>query len=858
MKSNMRQPVDLTNCDREPIHLLGKVQRFGFLVALTSDWIVSHVSANVGDYLDTQPEQLIGDAATTFLTRESIHSIRNKLQNMRSGALPEIVHNVAAGIGEKSLYDVTVHIASNSIVLEFERPAADGTAERNVGDVQQAINRIARLNDVTGILRFAVRFAAALTGFDRVMAYRFAPDQSGEVVAEWHASGLKPFLGLRYPASDIPSQARMLYVKNPIRVIADTHDDGVDILPATGRPEAVLDLSNSILRSVSSIHLEYLRNMPVGASMSISLIIEGKLWGLIACHHRRARILPQAQRNAILLFGQMLSLLLEGRLSRDDTALLEQTSELINAVSRAAAASSSVNDVFASNHEAALALMQADGIAVVSDGAVTGFGLRPSNEEVRLIAKRLNTLPAGQVFATNEIRSLLPEANAFKEDAAGLLSIPISKAPRDYVLFFRPELRRVVKWAGDPEKPAQLGPNGIRLTPRKSFEAWEQEVDGQSEEWTRTQIKAGEQLRITMLEVVLRMADDAAEERRKESEKQELLIAELNHRVRNILGLVRSLISQTSTTELTTADFAKVLDSRIHALARAHDQITKDNWSPAPLKTLFRTEAAGYLLDKSDRVRLDGDDVMLTPTAYSTVALVVHELMTNSAKYGALADRSGTVHVRLNRLDDGSLEIFWTEQNGPPVSAPKRRGFGTTIIERSIPFELQGEAEIAYVVSGVEARLMIPTTHVREAPREARRDEFAPVDSTPSKALAGVPKQVLLAEDNLIIAMDAEDILRSLGFERVTATGSVSSGLAAIEDGDFGFAVLDINLGMELSVPIAEQLHKAGTPFIFASGYGESAILPEHLAGVPILSKPYDIDGMRKAVAIALERAGAA
>ncbi|MCI5077193.1 HWE histidine kinase domain-containing protein [Oricola sp.] len=856
MNQNTKPQVDLTNCDREPIHLLGKVQRFGFLVALTSDWIVSHISANASEYLGGEPESLIGEAATTFLSRESIHSIRNKLQNMRSGALPEIVHNVSVGLGDKSLYDATVHIASNHIVLEFERPSADGSAERYVGDVQQAMNRIARLNDVTGILKFAVRFAAALTGFDRVMAYRFAPDQSGEVVAEWHASGLKPFLGLRYPASDIPAQARTLYVKNPIRVIADTYDDGVEILPGPG-PDGVLDLSNSILRSVSSIHLEYLRNMPVGASMSISLIIEGKLWGLIACHHRRSKILPQAQRNAILLFGQMLSLLLEGRLSRDDTAALESTSELINAVSRSAAASSSVNELFAANYESALALMQADGMAVLANGAVTGVGLRPSNEDVRAIAKRLNTLPAGQVFATNEIRTLLPEATAYKEDAAGLVAIPISKAPRDYVIFFRPELKRVVTWAGDPEKPAQLGPNGIRLTPRKSFEAWREEVEGQSEEWSRTQIKAAEQLRITMLEVVLRMADEAAEERRKASEKQELLIAELNHRVRNILGLVRSLISQTSATDISTAEFAKVLDSRIHALARAHDQITKENWLPAPVKQLIRTEAAGYLLDKSDRVIIEGDEVMLTPTAYSTVALVVHELMTNSAKYGALADRSGTVRVNLTRLPDGALDLFWTEMDGPPVTKPTRRGFGTTIIERSIPFELQGESEIDYPVTGVKARIRIPATHVREGDPMPESVFEEPASNDVDHEMPAIPQHALLAEDNLIIAMDAEDILRSMGFARVTACGTVSTGLMALDEGSVDFAVLDINLGADLSIPIAEKLHEAGTPFIFASGYGENAVMPEHLSDVPILAKPYDFEGMRKAVAIALERAKA-
>ncbi|MAS07541.1 MAG: histidine kinase [Ahrensia sp.] len=844
--------VDLTNCDREPIHMLGKVQQFGFLVALTSDWIVSHVSANAEDFLGCTPESLIGEPASSFLSRESIHSIRNKLQNMRSGALPEIVHGLHAGVDEKRAFDATVHIASNYVVVEFEEPSGQGDAERYIGDVQQAMNRIGRLSDTAAILKFAVRFAAALAGFDRVMAYRFAPDQSGEVVAEWHAAGMEPFLGLRYPSSDIPAQARALYLKNPIRVIADANDEGVPILPLDS-PAGMLDLSHSVLRSVSSIHLEYLRNMPVAASMSISLIIEGKLWGLIACHHRRPKVLAQSQRNAILLFGQMLSLLLEGRLSRDDSAVSEQASDLVNALSRSAAASVNVNEVFAAHYEPALALMQADGMAIIANGIVSGTGMRPDSEDVRSIAKRLNTLPAGEIVATSEIRKLVPEAVGYKEIAAGLVAIPISKRPRDYIIFFRPELRRIVTWAGNPQKPANLGPNGIRLTPRKSFEAWQEEVDGQSEEWSRAQLRIAEQLRITVLEVVLRMADDAAEVRRRASEKQELLIAELNHRVRNILGLVRSLISQTSTTDLTTEEFAKVLDSRIHALARAHDQITKDNWSPAPLKRLIRMEAAGYLLEKSDRVQVSGDDIMLTPTAYSNIALVVHELMTNSAKYGALADRSGVVEIGLSRRDDGSLDIRWQERGGPAVKEPTRRGFGTTIIERSVPFELQGQAQIDYPEDGVTASFWIPSPHVRDGmpADEAEEDKSA---TTIAVGTGPMPSHVLLVEDNLIIAMDAEDILRGMGIERISVCGSVSRAQSLLDDGDVDFAVLDVNLGSERSIPVAERLLEEGIPFIFASGYGEKSNLPEPLRTVPVLAKPYDSDGMRKAMSIALAR----
>ena len=365
--------------------------------------------------------------------------------------------------------------------------------------------------------------------------------------------------------------------------------------------------------------------------------------------------------------------------------------------------------------------------------------------------------------------------------------------------------------------------------------------------WPRLRVSG----RLRLLEVVLRLSDSADAERQSAHEKQELLIAELNHRVRNILGLVRSLISQTSTTDLTTEEFAKVLDSRIHALARAHDQITKDNWSPAPLKRLIRMEAAGYLLEKSDRVQVSGDDIMLTPTAYSNIALVVHELMTNSAKYGALADRSGVVEIGLSRRDDGSLDIRWQERGGPAVKEPTRRGFGTTIIERSVPFELQGQAQIDYPEDGVTASFWIPSPHVRDGmpADEAEEDKSA---TTIAVGTGPMPSHVLLVEDNLIIAMDAEDILRGMGIERISVCGSVSRAQSLLDDGDVDFAVLDVNLGSERSIPVAERLLEEGIPFIFASGYGEKSNLPEPLRTVPVLAKPYDSDGMRKAMSIAL------
>ncbi|MAZ83646.1 MAG: histidine kinase [Hoeflea sp.] len=852
--------VDLSNCDREPIHLLGRVQEFGFLVAATSDWMISDISENAGDFIDRDPESLLGEHISAVLASEVVHTLRNRLQNLHAGNLPDVVSNmpiVASRSGET--FDISVHISGSKIILEFEPHFDLKEAGRTIADVQQAIQRISRMDNIGQILKFSTRFVAALTDFDRVMGYVFRPDGSGDVQAETHSPGMEPFLGLRYPATDIPAQARALYIRNPVRSIGNTANIGSDLLPRPTRAEDYLDLSNAVLRSVSPIHLEYLQNMGVNASLSISLIVDGKLWGLLACHHNEPKHLPQVFRNSLVLFGQMLSMLISGRLAAEDKEYQASANELINSFSRSAAMSGEVAQTLIDRADLAMQLMSADGMAVASHGQLAVHGRTPREEDVLAIVRRLNTMPPGRVFATNELGAVSPEFSNFADNAAGMLTIPISKSPRDYIMFFRGEVLKKVKWAGNPEKPATLGPNGIRLTPRKSFEAWQSIVEGQSEEWTQSEIAAAEQFRITVLEVVLRMAEETAAERRKASEKQELLIAELNHRVRNILGLVRSLIAQTSKKAVSAADFAAELESRVQSLARAHDQITRHNWSAASLRGLLSTEAEAYLLDKADRIEVKGDDIFLVPAAYSTVALVLHEMMTNSAKYGALSDSSGIVNVDVNAQQDGSVDLVWREFGGPPVKAPTRRGFGTTIIERSIPFELSGSAEVDYAPAGVSARFWLPGTHVRTEGMTAESQSSTSASRLEQPATAnGVtaangeadwfPKSILLVEDNLIIAMDTEKVLFDLGAEAVATCAHENEAFAEIKKAKPDFAILDINLGSHTSVNIARKLEELGVPFVFASGYGDAKPLEGMPEDVYVLSKPYDKDGLEKAV----------
>ena len=836
------RPVDLTDCDREPIHLAGGVQPVGFLVALTADWLVSRVSANVQAFLGVSVSDMLGASLRDIIDPEAAHAIRNRLAALRGDDAVERAFGIVLQAGGAP-FDLAIYMVGLTVVLECE--PSEPRTDVNAGTlVRSMIGRLQDASSFADFTREAARQIRSLTGFDRVMVYHFQADGSGEVIAESARGQLEPFIGLRYPASDIPRQARALYERNLLRLISDVGAAPVPIVPVLDPRGEPLDLSLSVLRAVSPIHLQYLRNMGVYASMSISILRRGKLWGLIACHHRAPRHVGFERRTTAELFVQMFSLLIESR-ERDEEAAYEARTRLLhNKLMAAMAAEASTADNIAELAEKMAELVPCDGIGVWVDGQATLLGSTPSRDEFVGLMRVLNRAAASQIYATAEIGAVDPAARTFTERAAGLLAIPISRTPRDYLVFFRRELARTVTWAGNPDKPVEAVATGERLTPRKSFEAWREIVRGQSVPWTDAELRTAEALRITLLEVVLRLADVAQKERRAATEKQNLLIAELNHRVRNILGLVNGLVSQSRASVDDVDAFAAVLGGRVQALARAHDQLTADNWGPASFESLLATEAGPYLSARSNCVQTGGPAVLLKPRAFSTLALVIHELMTNSAKYGALSNMVGQVSVEWSFDEVGALVINWREAGGPAVQAPTRRGFGTTIIDRSIRHELEGEAVVEYLLAGMRARFTVPAEFVVPGVSSERTVEERP-DVPVTARLSGT---VLLVEDSMIIALDAEEMLLGLGASRVDTASNTEDAMALLDQETPDFAVLDVNLGSQTSFAIAGRLLVLGVPFVFATGYGDDLGIPDDYAGTPIVKKPYTADAIARAV----------
>ncbi len=606
------ETVDLSNCEREAIQIPGTIQSHGaMLVCAGADWRIDHASENTGDVLGVTPAEIIGQSLASVIGTDHVNSLKSALE-ASLGLMRARIFRLELPNGHEFHIHVTGRSGLN--IIEFERVTGHDVSVSPLGLVEALLSRMQSANTVEKHCNFAADGVRRLIGFDRVMVYKFLHDGSGEVICERKRSDLSPFLGLRYPASDIPSQARALYLKSWIRLIADVASKPVPIIPERDPSGQPVDLSLAALRSVSPIHIEYLQNMGVAASMSISIIVGGKLWGLIACHHYTPKIVAADIRAAAELFGQIFSLQIEALEPNDRGDSVRAARSNIDALLANFPNSGSLLDNLSQRLPTLRAIVPCDGIGIWVDGVWVHQGSAPPAREIPGIARFLMDAGSGEMFTTHELSNRVPSAAAYMADASGLLAIPLSRSSRDFLMYFRKEVVHTVNWGGDPNKPVTVGPRGDRLTPRKSFAVWSQTVRGQSTPWSQGDRLAGEALRISLLEVVLRLNEVATRERTLAAERQSLLISELNHRVKNVLALVSSLVSRGRNEGQTLMSFVHGLQGRIKALAFAHDQATKSG--AGTLAGLFEAETLPYRQKSVGSIELSGPDVGLDAQAF--------------------------------------------------------------------------------------------------------------------------------------------------------------------------------------------------------------------------------------------------
>ncbi len=830
---NQLNPVNLTNCDREPIHVPGSIQPHGCLLACDASGArIGRHSANAAEMLGFDGT-FNGAALDAVIGPKVTHDVRNALARAPEGTRPALVFNAVLPNGRR--FDIAAHRYKGAAIVELEPADVDTAAPLELA--RTMIARVSAAATVKRLVGDAARLVQAMLGYDRVMIYQFGADGAGKVLSEAKRPDLESFLGQYFPASDIPQQARTLYLKNTIRIISDADCIRIPLVPEVDASGEPLDLSFAHLRSVSPIHCEYLRNMGVGASMSISIIIDGVLWGLIACHHYGPRTLSMTQRVAAEMFGEFMSLHLHALHNKQSLEMATRARVMLDGFLRRASGLEHISEILRARLDEFGQFIPSDGQGVWIDGQWTGRGATPPPEAMPELVRFARTAAEGTIWATHHLSAALPGADAYAAQAAGVLIVPLSQRPRDYLFFFRRELVRTLEWAGNPEKTYGTGPFGDRLTPRKSFAIWKETVNQQSAPWSDVERQFGEAARAALVEVALQHSELLADERTKAEIRQRVLNEELNHRVKNILAVIKSLVNHPTEEGETLKGYVETLRGRIQALSLAHDQVIRGGGG-GQLADLLTAELIPYQTGQSAIV-FEGPEVWMDARAYSIMALVLHELATNAAKYGALARAGGELTVSWAIDAVGDCGIVWSERTDALVVPPSRRGFGSTLIERSVPYDLGGDSSIDYRTNGVLARFRIPARFV--AVRETQPREIvppAPVPAHISGDLNGM--RILIVEDQMLVAMDLEQIIEQANGVVLATANSPREAFGALDRDRPDLAILDVNLGDATSEPIARRLAGDGIPFMFATGYGEGGAIPQAYADTPIVRKPYE------------------
>ena len=484
--------LTLENCDREPIHIPGSIQPHGALLAFDRLGRLSHASTNASALLGVpldfgrtlRPGAFGGDAALEQQLRDAL----------ADAGSDELVTNSFETQLRGATFEVVVNAQNGRVICEFERRAPDAADVSTFAHLAyRAMDGLKRARSVDRLLDAAVVAVREMTGFDRVMAYRFCHDDSGDVVAEACSDVLEPYLGRRYPASDIPAQARRLYILNTLRLIADVDYEPVPLLADAAQREP-LDLSHSVLRSVSPIHIEYLKNMGVGASMSVSIVIGGRLWGMLACHHMAPRQVPYPIRMAVDVMAQVIASTVQSLAAKESEAAIARAAWLRTEIVRAIAVGGEVGEVVVRESPALRENLGCDALLVTLDGVP-----RAAEHVHAPWAKALATWLAGRNESLVHVHhgDALPPALADQpgnERYCGLLALRFDAPRQGWIVGLRRELIQTIRWGGKPEKVIAHGPLGPRLTPRGSFAEWRETVRGQAEPWNDVQLEIASQL----------------------------------------------------------------------------------------------------------------------------------------------------------------------------------------------------------------------------------------------------------------------------------------------------------------------------------------------------------------------------
>jgi len=815
----------IQNCENEPIHNIGYIQPFGFLFAVNpTDFIVMNVSENLADWFDCPITKILGAHVSEFLDKEIIHQFNNALSHSTITTQREYVGRLEK---KNSICEVFVHLKQKRLIVELQ-PLHDEPLKIKLLDrVQQVLQRLRRKTDVQSFMEQAVQELRFISGFNRVKTYKFLSDGSGEVIAESRESCVDSFLGLRFPAFDIPDTARKLYTTTPIRILPSIDAEQVPILSHKSSPEK-LDLSLAILRGIVPVHSMYLKNMGVKATLTLPIVLNGKMWGLFAFHHEEELMLSSEILSSLEILGNTIAMTLGTILQKQLLTSMKECTRLASILFLPDESPLGFSTYWESAKNELATLISCQGVSLVSKEKIHTYGTCPHNDSIRLLAENLqNHLTIkendSKPIAIESIPTKYPNLDC--GEIAGVLAIPNPAAPFDFLFYFRLATDKAVRWAGNPKKDIEKVYGGVRLNPRASFTEYINSNQKRSDKFSEEEMVIGESLKdaldkITSISVI----------QSQHRSRLGLVIRELNHRVRNTLTLIGSIVAQTKNSSHTLEEYIKSLETRIQSLSATQKLLTEFDWEEVDIKTLFKHSLIPYKELLENRIMLRGPKVNLKPAMGSLLALVINELSLNAVKYGALHNSEGIVDLSWKTTSD-KLVISWIEAGGPPVQSPTRQGFGTSLIKEALVYEFSADCTLNFLKKGIEAKFIIPFVSNKSKVETSTPDKN--LTSNKNKAFSA-----LVLEDDYVISKSLVETLKELGASNVDAAPNLKVVKNLIKLNEYDIAFLDVNIHGEFSSGISKLLDEKNIPFAFVTGYGSRDQELNDLNSLAVLSKP--------------------
>lgn len=808
----------LEECAKEPIHIPGSIQPYGMLFVVDeAEMRIEQLSNNMETWLGRAADDLLGEPISDVIGAENCETIHHIIQERSLQPIQSTVIEV-----KEQLFDVVAHRYNSSIVIELEIVDDIKAQSRDYfyDELREFAVGMRDTRSPEELYQYITNSIQKITNFDRVKLYKFDEDWNGEVIAESKKEYMPSYKGLRFPASDIPEQARKLYMQNFIRQITDINDAPVPLIPqnhpGSGAP---LDMTYSVLRSVSPVHIQYLENMKVMASMSITVIQDGRFWGLIACHHNSPYHVPYRIRICSEIMGHIFSSQLSTMEKFVDSRDSEKRKLLLERLSASLGQQFRLEDLISSKVDISLGAMKADGIAIVKGSMVAGHGHHPEADQINNLAEWLFARESTEIFHTHEAEKALKGVPELAGLQGGFLACPISRLNKEFIIWFRKCIKEEVSWAGKPEKSVEETRAGFRLTPRASFSIWKDTVRNRSKAWSKDDITTATSIVNIVLESERHQAEHAS------IAKSEFL-ANMSHELRTpmnaIIGIINILNKDTelnqkqkefiNTLNISSQSLLQLINDLldISKIEANEMELEKIDFNLAELieevRSLMhvRAQEKDIVLNikypGKDQLDIKGDQIRLRQ--------VILNLVSNAIKF----TEDGFVNL-IVRLDDEDESKFHIDVSDTGIGMTETqlanifdkfvqadesvsRKYGGTGLGLSITrhlVQLMGGEIKAQSQYGMGSRFTVTLPLAKAAEKPCQAEPAAPAILKDVLVPDGPRKRILLAEDyqgNIVVALT---LLQSLGYDVIVVENGKEA-INKLESDNFDLVLMDVQM----------------------------------------------------------------